>query len=71
MSRFRKDDESLRCWFRTDRWMMQNKKWFFHTRERTLEGPFASRQDAVDGLTIYIDQNSSTRPTWTRQRRVG
>ena len=70
MSHFRKDDVSLRCWFRTDRWLKQDKKWFFHTRERTLEGPYSSRQDAMDGLVQYVHRQSNDLPAWRTQHRV-
>ncbi len=29
-------------------------RWFFLTREKTIEGPFDCRADAIDQLEVYI-----------------
>jgi hypothetical protein len=34
-------------------------KWYFHTREKTIEGPFTSEHDAQSQLKIYIDLHNS------------
>jgi len=32
----------------------ESGKWFFFTREKTIEGPYHSRSDADNGLEFYI-----------------
>ena len=55
MSARRKDDApESRSRFRTDRMVQDGGKWFFLTREGTVEGPFSCRADAVDQLERYI-----------------
>ncbi len=55
MAARRKDDEPIsRTRFRTDRMVQDNGCWFFLTREKTVEGPFDCRADAVDQLEVYI-----------------
>jgi len=51
----RKDDDPIsRTRFRTDRMVQDGGRWFFLTRERTIEGPFDCRADAIDQLEVYI-----------------
>ncbi len=40
--------------FRTDRMVEDGGRWFFLTREKTIEGPFDCRADAIDQLEVYI-----------------
>lgn len=40
--------------FRTERLMQDGGRWYFTTREGTVEGPFESRMDAVSQLDVYI-----------------
>ncbi len=40
--------------FRTNRMVQDGGSWFFFTREKTVEGPFESRMDAVNQLEVYI-----------------
>ena len=55
MATRRKDDDSVsRTRFRTDRIVQDGGRWFFLTREKTIEGPFNCRADAIDQLEIYI-----------------
>jgi hypothetical protein len=55
MAARRKDDEPIsRTRFRTDRMMQDGGRWFFLTREKTVEGPFDTREDAVEQLGVYI-----------------
>jgi len=55
MAARRKDDDSVsRTRFRTDRMMQDGGRWFFLTREKTIEGPFNCRADAIDQLEVYI-----------------
>ena len=51
----RKDDDPIsRTRFRTDRMVQDGGRWFFLTREKTIEGPFDCRADAIDQLEVYI-----------------
>ncbi len=51
----RKDDDPIsRSRFRTDRMVQDGGSWFFLTREKTIEGPFECRADAIDQLEVYI-----------------
>ncbi len=59
MSIKRTSDPSERTWFRTDRMTEDGGLWFFHTREKTLEGPFASLFDAKMQLDRYIKVQNS------------
>jgi len=55
MAARRKDDEPIsRTRFRSDRMVRDGVHWFFLTREKTIEGPFDCRADAVDQLEVYI-----------------
>lgn len=47
------DDEGGRSWFRTDRLVQEGDKWFFLTREGTVEGPFDTRMQAGERLEVY------------------
>ena len=59
----RKSDKESRAWFRSSRFFKQQSKWFFYTREGTMEGPFAELQDAENRLTEYINiMNSGFMP---------
>ena len=40
--------------FRTERLTQDGGKWYFTTREGTLEGPFDSRIHALNQLDMYI-----------------
>lgn len=46
--------EKIKTWFRGDRFLCVNEKWFFITRELTQEGPFDSRGEAELELNLYI-----------------
>lgn len=52
----RRNDDSPdgRIYFRSDRFVHQQGKWYFLTREKTMEGPFESRMEAVQRLETYI-----------------
>lgn len=47
------EDEKKRH-FRSDRISMANGKFFFTTREGTLEGPFSTREDAERELMMFM-----------------
>ncbi len=46
--------EPDKSYFRSDRFAQVNSSWFFSTREDTMEGPFATRQDAESAVKRYI-----------------
>lgn len=42
--------------FRSQRLCCENGEWYFHTREGTLNGPFADRQEAEKALAVFVAQ---------------
>ena len=55
MPAIRKDDRKPNgTWFRSDRLVEDGGRWFFLTREGTIEGPFESRLQAVQRLEVYV-----------------
>jgi hypothetical protein len=54
MKEARKTDAELRSWFRSRRFFRDGGKWYFNTREGTIEGPFEERTEAEDRLKEYI-----------------
>jgi hypothetical protein len=40
--------------FRSDRFIHEGGKWYFETREKTVEGPFGSRAEAEARLEDHI-----------------
>ena len=50
----RKDDPVKKSWFRSERFIQEGGKWFFFTREGTIEGPFEDKLAAVRQLDIYL-----------------
>jgi len=50
----RKDDQSTQSHFRTNRVYKEGDKWFFHTREGTIEGPFHNELEARTQIDTYI-----------------
>ena len=59
MPSVRKTDSQLRTYFRSDRFTEESGKWFFYTREKTLEGPCESLMQAKIRLDRYIKVMSS------------
>ena len=55
----RKDDLEKQAHFRTDRMINHNGKWFFCTRESTIQGPFEDQLEASYRLKRYIDVSAS------------
>jgi len=53
-ARRRDDDPISRTRFRTERMVQDGGRWFFLTREGTVEGPFDCREEAVDQLEVYV-----------------
>jgi hypothetical protein len=54
MAHKRETDPKVKAWYRTDRMVEHGGKWFFHTRENTIEGPFNCEHDAQFQLETYI-----------------
>jgi hypothetical protein len=55
MANLRSDDTATgKTRFRSERLVQDGGKWFFLTREGTSEGPFASREEAIGRLQVYI-----------------
>ena len=50
----RKTDDQCRTYFRTDRFTQESGRWFFYTREGTLEGPCEDLMQAKNRLENYI-----------------
>jgi len=46
--------ENTKTWYRSDRVLHINDKWFFLTREQTQEGPFDTHAEAERELNYYI-----------------
>jgi hypothetical protein len=59
MASKRETDPVTRSWFRTGRFTEDQGLWFFHTREKTTEGPFSSMFDAQNQLDRYIKVQTS------------
>lgn len=55
----RKDDATVYAKFRSERFTQQHGKWYFFTREGTVEGPFDYRRAAENRLEDYIKVMSS------------
>lgn len=51
------EDEKKRH-FRAERFSVSNGKYYFSTREGTLEGPFDNRDEAERELVLYIRRAS-------------
>ena len=51
----REDDLEMKVRFRTDRMINHNGKWYFCTREGTVQGPFEDKFEANYELKIYLD----------------
>jgi hypothetical protein len=50
----RDGDEASKSWFRSERFFAEGNKWYYTTRENTIEGPFDSRADAEQELMMYL-----------------
>ena len=53
------DPDGQRSWFRSDRLVRENGKWFFLTREGTVEGPYDSELEANQRMETYASVMSS------------
>ena len=63
MTEKRRKDGEPRAWFRSSRFFQEEEKWYFYTREGTMEGPFSELVDAEKRLEEYINiMNSGFMP---------
>ncbi|MDX1735769.1 MAG: DUF6316 family protein [Halioglobus sp.] len=54
MSDRRENDTDGKSYYRSDRLFQEGGRWFFATREGSIEGPFVDRYAAVTRLEAYI-----------------
>ncbi|MDZ7782979.1 MAG: DUF6316 family protein [Halioglobus sp.] len=47
-------ESDSRTFFRSDRLQQDGGKWYFYTREGTMEGPFEDKVEALEALDKYI-----------------
>ncbi|GAC1039391.1 DUF6316 family protein [Pseudomonas sp. No.117] len=52
----RNDDPGSSTHFRSERVSVVNGQFFFTTREGTLEGPFFSREEALNQIDRYVER---------------
>ena len=45
-------------WYRSDRMIEQDGKWYFQTREGNIEGPYNTRLEAANALDVFIQAKS-------------
>lgn len=50
----RSTDPSTQVRFRSDRFFVSQGEWYFNTREKTVEGPYPTREAAQAGLRDYL-----------------
>ena len=69
MTDVRRSDKEPRKWFRSSRFFKQEGKWFFYTREGTIEGPFSDMEHAEGRLREYVKiMNSGFMPRDSKLR---
>ncbi len=54
MSDKRSNEHENKAWYRSERFIEHDGKWFFVTREGTTQGPFDSKQDAIVQLEKWV-----------------
>ncbi len=54
MENGRRTDKEVYRKYRPSRFIKDGGKWYFSTREGTLEGPYQLQTDAESGLAAYI-----------------
>lgn len=59
MAQKRKADPEPSAVYRTDRIISEAGKWFFFTREGTIEGPFRDKVLCLNQLEMYIKVKQS------------
>lgn len=50
----RGEDSARYAPFRTNRLFQEAGRWYFHTREATMEGPYDTQEHALERLAEYI-----------------
>lgn len=58
------DEDDSAIYFRADRVSLINGKFFFATREGTLEGPYDSKREACLAIDNYIRRMTAPQPKW-------
>ncbi len=53
-TRRRSDPSTSGSHYRSDRLQQEGGRWYFYTREGTLEGPFEDKVEALEALDRYI-----------------
>lgn len=48
------DTTASRTYFRSDRLQKDGSKWYFYTREGTMQGPYDDKIEALEALDKYI-----------------
>ena len=48
------DNENKSLYFRSDRVSLINNRYYFSTREGTMEGPYRTREEALFEIEAYI-----------------
>jgi hypothetical protein len=67
MTEKRKTDLLAKTRFRSGRFFKDNGKWFFNTREGTMEGPYEELAEAESRLKEYIKiMNSGFMPRYSK-----
>ncbi len=51
----RKEDRTPLDRYRPGRFFVEDGKWYYHTREGSIEGPFQHRLEAEQNLKTYIN----------------
>lgn len=54
MTTRKEDSQDKKSWFRSERFFNEGNRWFFTTREGTIEGPYESRAEAEQELMMYL-----------------
>lgn len=58
----RSSDPSPATHFRSDRISLVNGRYYFETREGTLKGPYATRDEAQQAIGLYIQWRRKLEP---------
>ena len=54
-----REGENEKHWFRSGRFFVVNRDWYFTTREKIDVGPFGSEAGAQQGLKLFIEKMQS------------
>ena len=55
MNRRKTDSQQGGTRFRTERMVTNGGRWYFYTREGSMEGPFETMLDAQERLEVYLE----------------